>query len=98
MIKPWPCIRSRTGNDYRIFSIRTDTTISPRTGREHDFHIIETRDWVNIIPLTPDHQVVMIRQYRQGSGEVTLEIPGGLVDPDELPAEAAARDTLGLPR
>lgn len=94
MIKPWPCIRSQPGQSTRVFSIRIDTTLSPRTGTEHDFFIIESGDWVNVIPLTSDHQVVMIRQYRHGSREITLEIPGGLVDPGDTPREAAARELL----
>ncbi len=61
---------------------------------EHDFYIIESRDWVNIIPVTPDQQVVMIRQYRHGSREVTLEIPGGLIEPGDTPQEAAFRELL----
>ena len=92
MIKPWKCIRSQPARSFRVFSIRTDTAISPRTGTEHDFYIIESRDWVNIIPLTDDHQVIMIRQYRHGSREVTLEIPGGLVDPGDTPEKAAVRE------
>jgi 8-oxo-dGTP pyrophosphatase MutT (NUDIX family) len=61
---------------------------------EHDFHIIESGEWVNIIPVTPDHRVVMVRQYRHGSRAVTLEIPGGLVDSGDTPEEAAARELL----
>jgi 8-oxo-dGTP pyrophosphatase MutT (NUDIX family) len=94
MIKPWKRIRSQPARSFRVFSIRTDTTISPRTGIEHDFYVIESRDWINIIPLTDDHQVVMIRQYRHGSREVTLEIPGGLVDSGDTPKKAAARELL----
>src|SRR4030043_1688190 len=94
MIKPWKRIRSQPAQSFRVFSIRTDTTISPRTGIEHDFYVIESRDWVNIIPLTDDHQVVMIRQYRHGSREVTLEIPGGLIDSGDTPEGAAARELL----
>jgi 8-oxo-dGTP pyrophosphatase MutT (NUDIX family) len=94
MIKPWPCVRSRPDGSFRVFSVRTDTAISPRTGIEHDFYIIESKEWVNIIPLTPDHRVVMVRQYRHGSRAVTLEIPGGLVDSGDTPEEAAARELL----
>jgi 8-oxo-dGTP pyrophosphatase MutT (NUDIX family) len=94
MIKPWPRIRSRSVGSFRVFSIRADTTVSPRTGAEHDFYVIETQDWVNIIPITADDRVVMIRQYRHGSGGVTLEIPGGLVDPGDTPESAAARELL----
>jgi len=94
MIKPWPYVRSQMNQSYRIFSIRTDTVLSPRTGAEHDFYVIETRDWVNIIPITTDQQVVMVKQYRHGSRQVTLEIPGGIVDPGDTPEEAASRELL----
>jgi 8-oxo-dGTP pyrophosphatase MutT (NUDIX family) len=94
MIKLWKRIRSQPAQSFRVFSIRTDTTVSPRTGIEHDFYVIETRDWINVIPLTIDHQVVMIRQYRHGSRQVTLEIPGGLVDPGDTPKRAAVRELL----
>jgi 8-oxo-dGTP pyrophosphatase MutT (NUDIX family) len=94
MIKPWKCIRSQSTQSFRVFSIRTDTTLSPRTGKKHDFYIIESGDWINIIPLTSDQRVIMIKQYRHGSREVTLEIPGGLVDPGDTPKRAAARELL----
>lgn len=94
MPKPWPLIRSQPGPSYRVFSVRTDTARSPRTGREHDFYILESADWVSIIPLTPDGEVVMVRQYRHGIREVTLEVPGGLVGPGDTPLEAARRELL----
>lgn len=94
MIKPWPCIRSQSVQSFRVFSIRRDTAVSPRSEIAHDFYVIETQDWVNIIPLTSDQRVVMIKQYRHGSREVTLEIPGGLVDSGETPRYAATRELL----
>ena len=94
MIKPWQGLRSNTPQSFRVFSVRTDTALSPLTGMQHDFYIIESRNWVNIIPLTSDQQVVMIRQYRHGSREVTIEIPGGLIDPGDTPERAASRELL----
>jgi 8-oxo-dGTP pyrophosphatase MutT (NUDIX family) len=94
MVKPWQSIRSQPGRSFRVFSIRTDTARSPRTGTEHDFYVIETGDWVNVIPLTSDRRVVMVKQYRHGSKQVTLEIPGGLVDPGDTPEGAASRELL----
>jgi len=65
---------------------------SPRTGAEIGFFVLETADWVNVLPITDDRQIVMVRQYRHGSRQVSLEIPGGLIDPGEDPAAAAARE------
>jgi 8-oxo-dGTP pyrophosphatase MutT (NUDIX family) len=94
VVKPWRRIRSHQNESFRIFSIRTDTAVSPRTGESHDFYILESKDWINIIPVTPENEVVMVKQYRHGSGEVTLEIPGGIVDPGDTPQSAAVRELL----
>lgn len=94
MVKPWPLIKSKPGGSYRVFSLRTDTARSPRTERELDFYVIEAGEWVNIIPLTPDNEVVLVKQYRHGIREVTLEVPGGLVDPGDTPESAAVRELL----
>ena len=93
MIKDWELIDSKVDRDYRVFRIKVETTLSPRTNKEGQFYVIDTNDWVNIIPLTEDGEVVMIKQYRHGSKEVSLEIPGGLVD-DESPERAALRELL----
>jgi 8-oxo-dGTP pyrophosphatase MutT (NUDIX family) len=80
--------------DCRVFQVRRDLSISPHKGSEHDFFVLESSDWINIIPLTANNEVVMIEQYRHGSEEVTLEIPGGMVDAGESPESAAAREML----
>ena len=67
---------------------------SPETGASHPFYRIESAEWVNVVALTPEDDLVMVRQFRQGSREVTLEIPGGLVDPGEQPITAAGRELL----
>lgn len=78
--------------DYKFFKLRQDISRHPRSGRDHRFFIFEFPDWVNIIPLTPDEEVVFVRQFRQGTREMTLEVPGGIVDPGETPAQAALRE------
>ena len=90
--KPWKVISSTRDRSYRVFSLRTDRAISPRTGKTHNFFILESSSWVNIIPLTPNEEVVMVRQYRHGTQEVTLEIPGGLVEGSDTPEGAARRE------
>jgi len=78
--------------DCRVFKVRRDLSEDPRTGRTHDFYVIEALDWINVVPLTARGEVVLIEQYRHGTGELSLEIPGGMVDGDESPLEAAARE------
>lgn len=93
MIKRWEKIRTEYLGDFRIFRIRADSSRSPRTGNVHRFFVLESPDWVNVIPLTPEGNVVMIRQYRHDTEEVTLEVPGGMVDPgDGDPSVSAARE------
>jgi 8-oxo-dGTP pyrophosphatase MutT (NUDIX family) len=93
MIKEWELIDSRIDRDYKVFKIQVHQALSPRTNRIAEFYTIDTKDWVNIIPLTEHGEVVMIKQYRHGSREITLEIPGGLVD-DESPENAALRELM----
>jgi 8-oxo-dGTP pyrophosphatase MutT (NUDIX family) len=80
--------------DCRVFKVRRDLSLDPRNGRAHDFYVIEAPDWINIIPLTGDGRVVLIEQYRHGTREVSLEIPGGMVDEGESPRDAAARELM----
>jgi len=83
MIKPWKSLRSALVGDFRIFKIRSDVKVSPRTGQEHDFFVLDSVNWVNVIAITPEQQLVMVEQYRHGSNTVELEIPGGMMDPHE---------------
>ena len=93
MILPWKKTGSKPVGDFRIFKIRSDTCVNPRTGKDHDFYVLDSVNWVNVIALTPDRKLVMIHQYRHGSGTVELEIPGGMMDPHETnPVVAAIRE------
>ena len=87
--QPWPTRASKKLAHYKIFDIRADTLVSPRTGQEHDFYIIEAVNWVNVIALTTTGQIIMVEQYRHGSQTIELEIPGGMMDPHETDPIAA---------
>jgi ADP-ribose pyrophosphatase len=90
--KPWKLIDSQPRESFKIFSLRIDRAQSPRTNEVHNFYILESTNWVNVIPLTPQNEVVLISQYRHGIKEVTLEIPGGIVEPHDSPEKAARRE------
>jgi ADP-ribose pyrophosphatase len=93
MPQPWPKLGSKPVGDFKVFTIREERKLSPRTQQPHDFYVIDSVNWVNVIAVTPEHQLVMIEQYRHGSNTVELEIPGGMMDPhDASPAAAAARE------
>jgi 8-oxo-dGTP pyrophosphatase MutT (NUDIX family) len=90
----WTPIEREQIATCRVFDVHRLRSRSPRTGESHTFFQISAPEWVNIVPLTAEDEVVMIRQFRQGAGEITLEVPGGMVDPGEAPAQAAARELL----
>jgi 8-oxo-dGTP pyrophosphatase MutT (NUDIX family) len=58
----------------------------------HEFVVLHSPDWVNVVPITSHGQVVLIRQWRHGIAEEALEIPGGIIDPGETPMIAGARE------
>ena len=64
------------------------------TRRQGYFFIIDTPDWVNIIALTDENDIVLIEQFRHGSERIELEIPSGIIEDGEKPADAALRELL----
>ena len=92
MIQPWKKNKPWIDYDCGFFQVHVHQSASPTTGKEHPFFVLSTRDWINIVALTKERKVVMVSQYRHGSGEVSLEIPGGAVDAGEAPLEAAKRE------
>jgi len=93
-VKPWEQLGRREIADCRVFSVIEKTSKSPLDQQNHHFYLLESAAWVNIVPITPTGELVCIRQYRHGTEEITLEIPGGLVDPGEEPSRSAIRECL----
>jgi 8-oxo-dGTP pyrophosphatase MutT (NUDIX family) len=84
---------TRTLATTRIFTLESQRWACPADpARSGDFAVIDSPDWVNVFAITPDQRVVLVEQFRFGVGLHSLEIPGGIVDPGEDPAAAAARE------
>jgi 8-oxo-dGTP pyrophosphatase MutT (NUDIX family) len=94
MLKPWERVSSTPKGDFRIFTVRSDLKISPRTKERHDFFVLDCPNWVNVVAITPDQQLVMVEQYRHGSDTVELEIPGGMMDADDPSPEVTGTREL----
>ncbi len=92
--RPWQVLAERRLHRCRVFDVHQIDARSPRTGDDHTFYGIQASAWVNVVPLTDAGEVVMVHQYRHGAREITLETPGGMVDPGETAAEAGARELL----
>ncbi len=92
MGKPWELIRSEPGPDLVLFQARYDWVLNPRNAKSMRAVILEASDWVNVVAVTPDKKVVVVRQYRFGVKKITTEIPAGIINQAEAPEEAAIRE------
>jgi ADP-ribose pyrophosphatase len=85
----WNTLATETQFECRIFTIERHRR--SKQHREGDFYVLAADTWCNIIPITTAGDVVMVEQFRHGTHSVTLEIPGGIVDPEDESVLAGAR-------
>lgn len=89
----WHSDEQETLAETRVFTVRRKRATSPNDPtRRGEFFVIDAPDWVNVIAVTDDDRVLMIEQFRHGIEEITVEIPGGAVDPGEDPLTAGLRE------
>jgi 8-oxo-dGTP pyrophosphatase MutT (NUDIX family) len=91
-LRAWERIHSEYGPSLRLFKVRWDTVLNPRNQHSARMTILEGPDSVQIAAITPQYEILLVRQYRFGSQDYHWELPGGLVDPGELPEQAAKRE------
>lgn len=84
MLSKWKILNKELLIDARIFKVFSQHSTHPLTKKEHRFSVIESRNWVNVIALTKENKVLLIRQYRAGIDDISLEIPGGVVDETDV--------------
>lgn len=88
----WQKLGARTVARTRIFDVQSVDFRHPARPRAQDFFVISAPDWVNVVALTPDRQLVLVRQFRYGTNDFSLEIPGGVMDPGEDAIAAGVRE------
>ncbi len=76
----------------KVFDVYEERCRHPGDGREGDFYCIASNDWVNTLALTPERELVMVRQYRFAIRGLSWEIPGGIIDPGETALQAGLRE------
>ncbi len=76
-------------------SLRSDECVMPNGKTIEPYYVLEYSDWVNIVPITTNNEIIMIKQYRHGMKDTILELPCGSVEADDKsPLEAAKRELL----
>jgi 8-oxo-dGTP pyrophosphatase MutT (NUDIX family) len=91
-VKPWQVLDSKLLIDERWLQLREDRVQLPNGHQIDRFHVIHGPDWASVLCVTNDSEVVMVRQYRHGIGSASLELPAGVIEPNETPEEAARRE------
>jgi 8-oxo-dGTP pyrophosphatase MutT (NUDIX family) len=90
----WKVTRPRILLSTPVMNVLTSEVVCKRNGKSKDFHRLDFSSWVNIVAVTQHQEIVFIRQYRFGSGQLEVEIPGGAVEKDEDPLIGGLRELL----
>ncbi|MDX1672281.1 MAG: NUDIX hydrolase [Balneolaceae bacterium] len=93
-VESWTVVEENKEYSTPIYNLLKQRCRLPSEDHEGTFYILDAPTWINVIPLTEKREVILVEQYRYGTKEPTLEIPGGMVDEGETPEEAALRELL----
>ncbi len=93
MTDTWKTLETRTLVKDRWIDLSAETCQTPEGRKIAPYYVLTYPDWVNIVAITPDDELLLVRQYRHAAGRTFLELPGGGVEADDVdPAEAARRE------
>lgn len=88
----WKIVGDRLLNSCKVWDLRERRYRHPKTGQEGDFYYIDSRDWVIVVARTVAGELILIRQFRWGSDELSWELPGGIIDEGEDIVGAGLRE------
>jgi ADP-ribose pyrophosphatase len=92
VLKKWNLLNIDEKGRGKIFRHESRRYASPNGSKVGDFDVLHFSSWVNVIALTSEKKMLLISQFRAGTEEVTLELPGGAMDPGEQTLVAAQRE------
>lgn len=76
----WETVEEKVILKAHVFRYKQVKRKSPQTNQTGEFDIVQCSNWVNILAVTPEQKVVLIKQFRHGTNDYTVEIPGGAVN------------------
>lgn len=91
----WRVTASRHIHKDRWISVRADDCVTDEGAVIAPYYVLEYRDWVEVVALDADNNVLLVKQYRHALGDISVELVAGGMDPGETdPLEAARRELL----
>jgi ADP-ribose pyrophosphatase len=93
-ILKWEKLSSRYLVKEKWATLRVDTCKLQNGTIKDDYFVLEYPDWANAIALTKDNKMILVRQYRHAADIISLEIPGGVIEPGEAPEDGVKRELL----
>jgi ADP-ribose pyrophosphatase len=95
ILKPWKQISSDYIHKETWFNLRRDRLLKGNGEEMYPYYVLEYSTWASVFPVTAEGKIILLKQYRYGVGEWSIEVPGGIMDPDETdPLEAGRRELL----
>jgi 8-oxo-dGTP pyrophosphatase MutT (NUDIX family) len=91
-ISKWECSNTSLHADCKVYKILKERWRNDREASESDFYVMDVADWAVTIAITPEGKIVLVRQFRFGTGDFSWELPAGVVDADESALDAGVRE------
>jgi 8-oxo-dGTP pyrophosphatase MutT (NUDIX family) len=91
-LRPWQVLDSKYLLNKRWLNVRQDRVRTGRGVTLEEFHVLEVPSWACICCISESSELILTRQYRHGAGSITLELPAGVIEPEETPLAGAQRE------
>jgi ADP-ribose pyrophosphatase len=91
-ILKWQKLASKYLVKEKWATLRVDTCKLQTGVIKDDYYVLEYPNWANAVALTKENKIILVRQYRFAADIISLEVPGGVVDDGEAPADGILRE------